>query len=344
MKIKEGISVLTILALTIFSFSSCAPFEPSSALSSPNAEDSEGDSMEDLICVGFSQLGSESSWRLANTKSVENTLTEENGFFLLSDNARQQQEKQIKAIRSFISQRVDVIVFSPVMEDGWETILKEAKEADIPVILLDRMIDVEDEDLYTTFVGEDMEKEGIKAGEWLEQDLEGDRENEEEINIAVLDGTSGSSAQIGRARGFTEVASRNRNWHIVAEDDANFTTAKAKEVMERFLKEYKDIDVVVSQNDDMTIGALEAIEEAGLTTGPEGDIRVISFDATSDGLQLVKDGRIDVDVECNPLSGPLLASVIQDIADGKKVKKEYFMQENVFTIDNVDAYIDSREY
>ncbi|MDO5012934.1 MAG: substrate-binding domain-containing protein, partial [Pseudomonadota bacterium] len=151
-----------------------------------SAGEAEEAQNEDLISVGFSQLGSESIWRTANTNSVRETLTEENGYFLLFDNARQMQDKQIKALRSFISQRVDVIVFCPVRESGWETVLEEAKEAGIPVIVLDRAISVADDSLYTCFVGEDMREEGVKAGEWLEENLEAQGRSDKETNIVVL--------------------------------------------------------------------------------------------------------------------------------------------------------------
>ena len=296
---------------------------------------------EDLISVGFSQLGSESIWRTANTNSVKSTLTEENGFFLLFDNARQMQEKQIKALRSFISQRVDVIVFCPVRETGWDTVLEEAKEAGIPVIVLDRAISVSDESLYTCFVGEDMRDEGVKAGRWLEQELE-EKGKEEKINIVVLQGTEGSSAQLGRSNGFATIAARHSNWKLTAQNGGDFTEAKGKEVMSRFLNEFDDIDVVVAQNDDMAFGAIDALEEAGIRPGE--DVLVISFDGSKRALQYVKEGKINVDVECNPLSGPLLSEVIRKVSAGVPVEKQYYMEEKVFTRENAGEYLEDREY
>ena len=258
---------------------------------------------EKLIVIGYSQLGSESIWRTANTASMQKAFTKENGFFLIMENGRQRQENQIKSIRSFISQRVDYIVFSPVTATGWDTVLQEAKDAGIPVIITDRMIDVADESLYTAWVGTDAHAEGKKAGQWLEQDLKKRGLQYEDINIVILTGTEGSSAADGRSAGFKEVAQRYDNWHILAEGCGDFTPAKGKEVMKTFLKEYSDIDVIVSQNDDMTFGALEAVHEAGLTTGIRGDIIVISFDATREALEMVKEGTINVDIECNPEQG-----------------------------------------
>ena len=205
----------------------------------------------DLIVVGISQLGSESVWRSANTVSIQQSISKENGFFPIFSNARQKQENQIKAIRGFISQRVDYIVFAPVVEEGWDTILNEAKDAGIPVIIMDRMVSVDDDSLFTAYVGTDKEIEGRKAGKWLEEKMKNEDKSEEDINIVVLQGTRGSSAEIGRTKGFGEVASRHSNWNILEEVDGDFTTSRGKEVMQMLLKKYTDIDVVVAQNDDM---------------------------------------------------------------------------------------------
>ena len=328
-----------LVFLCVVFLCACSPFDPREAEKSSVLESEQKN--EDLISVGFSQLGSESIWRTANTNSVKSTLTEENGFFLLFDNARQMQEKQIKALRSFISQRVDVIVFCPVRETGWDTVLEEANEAGIPVIVLDRAISVSDESLYTCFVGEDMREEGVKAGRWLEQELE-EKGKEEKINIVVLQGTEGSSAQLGRSNGFATIAARHSNWKLTAQNGGDFTEAKGKEVMSRFLNEFDNIDVVVAQNDDMAFGAIDALEEAGIRPGE--DVLVISFDGSKRALQYVKEGKINVDVECNPLSGPLLSEVIRKVSAGVPVEKQYYMEEKVFTKENAGEYLEDREY
>lgn len=309
----------------------------------PEDQEDEHALEDDLIVVGFSQLGSESVWRATHTQSIQEALSKENGFFLQYSNARQKQENQIKAIRGFISQRVDYIVFSPLMEDGWETVLTEAKDAGIPVILVDRKI-AGAEDLYTTFIGSDMAAEGRKAGEWLEDYEQEHNEENEEINIVVLTGTMGSTSQLGRSKGFEEVASRHQNWKVIGLTSGDFTVVKGKEVMAQMLNRFDDIDVVVSQNDEMTFGAIEAVEEAGKSTGMHGDMMMISFDGSRDALELVKNGKISCDVECNPLQGQLLASVIRKLEAGEQVEKEYFVDELVFTQDNVSAYLPNRAY
>lgn len=296
---------------------------------------------EDLIVVGFCQLGSESVWRTKHTDSIQQALSKENGFFLQYENARQKQENQIKAIRSFISQRVDYIVFSPLMEEGWETVLTEAKEAGIPVILVDRKISGAD-DLYRVFIGSDMEAEGRKAGEWLARHLRERGLENEPVNIAVLTGTTGSSPQIGRSKGFSEVAASHDNWRVIEQVSGEFTVGKGREVMAQLLLRHKDIDVVVSQNDEMTFGAIEALEEAGYVTGRPGSPILISFDGVQEALKLVESGRISCDVECNPRQGGLVARVIRQLEAGEPVGKEYFVREQVFTKENVGYYLNGQ--
>ena len=300
----------------------------------------------DRIVVGVSQLGSESGWRTANTESVQSVFTTENGYFLLFSNARQKQENQIKAIRSFISQRVDYIVFAPVVENGWRTVLQEAKEAGIPVIMMDRKVEAADQDLCVSWVGTDSRQEGVKAGRWLEGHLRKEGVTEEEdVNIVVLTGTEGASSAIGRSMGFAEVAHKHANWKILEEKCADFTSAKGKEVMAGFLRKYPDIDVVVSQNDDMTFGAIEAIREAGRTVGVYGEISIISFDAVHDALEMVADGTINVDIECNPNQGEYLSQVISMLEKGQEVEKDYYVEGDIFTIDNVtEEVLQERNY
>ena len=280
---------------------------------------------QNQIVVGVSQLGSESMWRTANSASIQQALCKENGYFLLFNNARQKQENQIKAIRSYISQRVDYIVFSPIVEDGWETVLQEAKEADIPVIVMDRNVSC-DPSLYTAWVGSDFTEEGRNAARWLEEDLKGKKfDQKETVHIVVLRGTSNASATLDS-------------------DDADFTTAKGREVMEKYLQKYKDIDVVVSQNDDMTFGAIEAIRAAGKTTGTGGDITLISFDGTRSALEKVKSGVINVDIECNPLQGTYIQEIINRLEDGESVDKINYVEEKVYTQKNVLSVLGDRVY
>lgn len=299
---------------------------------------------EDLIVVGVSQLGSESGWRTAHTLSIQNALTKDAGYFLIFNNARQMQENQIKAIRGFISQRVDYIVFAPVIETGWETVLQEAKDAKIPVVVIDRMVDVRDDSVYTTWIGTDAQAEGENAGKWLERYLDQKNRASEEINIVVLQGTPGSTAELGRTEGFENIAALHDNWYILESASGDFTAAKGKEVMREFLRRYPSIDILVSQNDDMTMGAIEAMREAGVSFGENGKVTVISFDATRDALEMVDAGLINVDIECNPVQGEYIDGIIQKLENGEPVEKSYIVEENIFTKDNVKDFLDSRTY
>lgn len=324
-----------------------SPFSLSSEKILQEAADAAKSDDEDtgnLITVGVSQIGSESSWRTAHTESIQAALTKENGFFMIFNNARQKQENQIKAIRSFISRQVDYIVISPVIEDGWETVLAEAKAAGIPVILMDRSISVQDESLYTSRVGIDATVEGEKAGLWLEEEMKKRGMENEDINIVVIHGTTGSSSQRGRTKGFNSISRNHTNWHVIDQIDGDFTTSKGKEAMEQLLEKYDDIDVIVSQNDDMTIGALEALNKAGIDTGIDSDVILISFDATRVALDLVAEGVINVDVECNPNQGEYVSEIIKKLENNEPVEKVYIVDEKVFTIDNVNDYLDSRTY
>lgn len=332
--------ILWIFFIGLITFASCS-LRPLKTLQ--NNETVRTEHMDsDLIIVGFSQLGSESDWRTANTKSIQTALTKKNGFSLIFSNGRQSQENQIKAIRSFIFQEVDYIVVAPVTETGWDTVLAEAKQAGIPVIIVDRMIETEDESLYVACVGTDKYAEGRRAGQWLEQYLK--EKNMDTINIVVLEGTPNSTAQIGRSMGFEDIAIKHKNWNILARENGDFTKAKGKEVMEKFLKKYDNIDVLVSQNDDMTFGAIEAIRELGLTCGVNGDITIISFDAVAEAFDKMEEGLINVDIECNPLQGPMIAQIIGRLERGEKVEKVSYVTGKVFEAQNAEKDRIGRSY
>ncbi len=302
-----------------------------------------GDSEGGLIKVGYAQIGAESDWRLANTESFKQQFTEENGYELIFNDGQQKQENQIKAIRDFIAQDVDYIVLAPVVETGWDTVLQEAKDAGIPVILSDRGVDVADDSLYTTQVCGDFVLEGNNAGDWLAQELKDKGRDKEEINVCVIEGTTGASAATGRKEGFAAKADEN-GWKILDSQDGDFTQEGGQEVMESFLKNYDDIDVVVCANDNEAFGAIAAIEAAGKTTGPEGDIWIISFDAVKQGFQYMVDGKLNCDVECNPLYGPKIDEIIKKLENGEELEKLSHPEEGVFDYKTAADLIDSRPY
>jgi len=296
----------------------------------------------DLITVGFSQVGAESDWRVANTKSMKDALSEENGFELIFSDAQQKQENQIKAVRDFITQEVDYIVIAPITETGWETVLTEAKEAGIPVIIVDRMINVTDDSLYTAWVGSDFEQEGKDAANWLVEYMNNQGKGNEEQNVVVLQGTIGSSAELGRTKGFDEVISNYSNYHVLAKQTGEFTQTKGQEVMESFIKQYSDIDVVVAQNDNMAFGAIDALKNAGKNPGK--DVVVISFDSVRAAFEAMIAGDLNVTVECNPLHGPRVVEIINKLESGESVDKIQYVKEGIYPSETAAEDIKSREY
>ncbi|WP_077613154.1 ABC transporter substrate-binding protein [Clostridium sp. Marseille-P2415] len=299
---------------------------------------------KDQIVVGFSQVGAESDWRTANTESMKSTFTEENGYKLIFDDAQQKQENQLKAVRNFIQQDVDYIVIAPVTETGWDTVLQEAKDAEIPVIIVDRMINVSDDSLYTAWVGSNFLQEGYDAVAWLDEYLKKNNRADEDINIVTLQGTIGSSAQIGRTDGVEEKMKDHPKWKMLERQTGEFTQAKGQEVMESFLKTYDDIDVVIAENDNMAFGAIDAIKAAGKTCGPDGDIVIISFDAVAAAFDSMIAGDMNVSVECNPLHGPRVAEIIQKLEKGESVDKIAYVQEGVYPADTAAEEKPKRAY
>ena len=293
----------------------------------------------DRIVLGFSQIGAESEWRTANTASIQSAAPEA-GITLRFSDAQQKQENQIKALRSFIAQRVNVIAFSPVVETGWETVLREAKSANIPVILTDRAVEVSDKSLYLSLIGSDFVEEGRKAGRWLlanTKDIAGD------INIVELQGTVGSAPANDRKKGFAEIIAAEPRYKIIRSQTGDFTRAKGKEVMEAFLKaEGKKINVLFAHNDDMAIGAIQAIEEAGLKPGT--DITIISIDGVKGAFEAMIAGKLNVTVECSPLLGPQLMAAVKDVVAGKPIPKRIVTEESVFPKETAAQVLPTRKY
>lgn len=307
------------------------------ALATATACGSNGSSTTDdeTITLGFSQVGAESGWRTANTESIQQAA-EDAGIDLQFSDAQQKQENQIQAIRSYIQQNVDVIAFSPVVETGWDAVLLEAQRADIPVILTDRAIDSDDDSLYETFLGSDFVEEGRKAGEWLVDNVE------DETNVVELQGTTGAAPAIDRNEGFEEVIADRPGIEIIDTQDGDFTRSGGKEVMEAFLRSHDDIDVVYSHNDDMGLGAIEAIQAAGLEPGE--DIQIITVDAVQAGMEALAEGDINFIVECNPLLGDQLMELVEQVAAGEEVSARIEVEETTFTPEEAEAALPERQY
>ncbi|GGM33217.1 ABC transporter substrate-binding protein [Promicromonospora citrea] len=319
-------------AAALFALGACS----SDAGTATGGGGQSGGADDGVITLGFSQVGAESGWRAANTKSIQDTLTAENGFDLKFSDAQQKQENQIQAIRSYITQGVDVIAFSPVVETGWDAVLEEAKAAGIPVILTDRAVDSEDESLYESFIGSDFVKEGQMAGEWVVDQYDG-----EGYKVVELQGTTGAAPAIDRKEGF-EAAIEGSDLEIIDSQTGNFTRAEGKTVMEGFLNKHDDIDLVYAHNDDMGLGAIEAIEAAGMTPGE--DIKIVTVDAVKDGMQALVDGKINYIVECNPLLGPDLAEIAKKVVAGEEVEKRIVVEDQAFDQEAAKEALPTREY
>ena len=325
MKKRKVLAVLLCAAMTAALAVGCGGSKGSD--SSDKSSDSSSSS-DDVITVGFSQVGAESDWRTANSQSMKDTFSKENGYDLIFDDAQQKQENQITAIRNFIQQEVDYIVLAPVTESGWDPVLKEAKDADIPVIIVDRMVDVSDDSLYTAWVGSDFKLEGEKACAWLKAYTEA--KGMKEVNIVDIQGTIGASAQIGRTEALNEAVKAN-GWNLLAQQTGEFTQAKGQEVMQSFLKKYKkDINVVYCENDNEAFGAIDAIKAAGYEVGADKDMMVFSFDSTKEGLKKVQSGEITLNTECNPLHGPRVEEIIKKLEANEKVDKKAYVDEGIF--------------
>ncbi|MBQ8950792.1 MAG: ABC transporter substrate-binding protein [Eubacterium sp.] len=323
---KKKVLSLLLAAAFVSGMAGCA--------AEKNTEEEE--SPRKYISVGFSQLGAESDWRVANTDSIRESLSREEGFDLMFDDAQQKQDKQIRAIRNFTQQEVDCIVLAPVMETGWDTVLEEARDAGIPVVVVDRMVDVKDKTLFTAWVGSDFKKEGKVACEWLNEYTKAKGISPEELNIVDIQGTLGATAQIGRTDGLMEGAEKY-GWNIVASEPADYTRAKGREVMQKLLNEYENINVAYCENDNEAMGVIDAIEASGRVAGTDianGEILVISFDAAHSGLSMVMEGKIALDVECNPLQGDAVKNLINAIKNGEDFEKYTYIKESAFSSDD----------
>jgi simple sugar transport system substrate-binding protein len=290
------------------------------------------------IVMGFAQVGSESEWRVANTKSIK-TAAAKAGIDLIFEDGKQQQSKQIDAIRSFIRKKVDVIAFSPIVESGWEEVLREARDAGIPVILSDRSVDLKDDSLWLTFMGSDFTEEGRRAARWLIEN----RKKPGQINIVELQGTNGSAPAIERRIGFEEVIKGHSDFKIVISEGADFTIAQGYDVMKSILsRPHPRIDAIFAHNDDMAIGAIKAMEEVGLRPGK--DISVVSIDAAHLAFTAMIDGKLSCSVECNPLLGPQLMKAVQDYMNGKDLPIRMITSEGIFPAKTALRDMSGREY
>jgi galactofuranose transport system substrate-binding protein len=340
MKISRDWLVLAVIPALLLSMAGCT--QSLSALPAPSPVSTLSDkpkkTYKDLI-VGYAQLGDESEWRSANTASVKEAAADL-GVELKFSDAQQKQENQIKAIRSFIAQKVDVIGVAPLVETGWDDVFREAKEAGIPIILVDRRAAVPP-DLYVTFIGSDFLEEGRNAARIMAKLTNG------KANIVELQGTRGSAPANDRFSGFREILKDYPDMKILDTEDGNFTVAKGKEVMQAFLEAHgTDITAVFAHNDDMALGAIQAIEEYGLKPGV--DIKIVSVDAARGAFEAMMAGKLNATVECNPLLGPQFFELALKVVNGEPVPKWIPSQESEFLAsqgaDQLKQILSTRKY
>jgi galactofuranose transport system substrate-binding protein len=333
MKPRHKLNVISrcLLYLLLLSLIACGP-----AANAPVATETPvGKKMYKNLVVGFAQVGAESEWRTGNTESIMEAA-ENLGVELKFVDGLQEQENQIKAIRTFIAQQVDVIGVSPVVQTGWESVFQEAKDAGIPIILVDRRADVPVE-LYATHLGSDFVEEGRNAARVMAKLLNG------KGNIVEITGTIGSAPAVDRYTGFREIIKEYPNIKIIASENGDFTRARGKEVMENMLRQYgKRIDALYSHNDDMAIGAIKAIESYGLKPGE--DIKIVSIDAIRDAFQAMIDGKLNATVECNPLLGPKFFELALQVANGELVPKWVPSIEYIYYPEQAEQILPTRKY
>lgn len=295
---------------------------------------------KEKLIIGFSQIGTESAWRIQNTKSIFEAAKDRD-IEILYDDAKQKQSNQLKAIRSFIVYQVDVIVFVPIVSDGWDNVLQEAKDANIPVIVIDRQINA-DPSLYAGFLGEDGFEQGKSAAKFLINKC--NNSTKEKFNILELAGTANSSIAVSRAEGFREIIEKDARFNFIHSEDGDFLRSRGKEIMDKIIAKSgglkignEPIHVIFSHNDPMTLGLLESLDEHKISTK---NTIIISIDAEQESIDALKEGKLNCVVECNPNLGPTLMDLVQKIAAGETIPRTTYMNETVFTEnDDFSTYV-----
>lgn len=353
--LRKKLAVLFAATMVMAAVAGCGTQAPAETAAEPAAETTEAPAAEKteeaapaaeetetaeepaaadgaMISVGYAQVGHESDWRTANTQNYQDVFSAENGYELQLVDCDNDNAAQLEAVRNFIGQELDYIVIAPIETAGWDTVLQEAQDAGIPVIIADREIDA-DASLYDAWVGTNTKNEGVTAANWLAEYMNG-----EEANILVIEGSVGASATLGRTEGFNEVAANHSEWTILDSQSGDFTQSGGQEVMESFIKSYEgQFNVVVCQNDNEAYGAMDAMDAAGITYGVDGDVVLISYDATHDGLQYTLDGKINCNVECNPIQAAVVAEVIQAMQSGGAYEEVTLVNDEAFVAPGIES-------
>lgn len=339
MKIKK---IMTCFFLVVCTMALAACGKKDSGGEETKKEES-AESSNSMITVGYAQSGTGAAWSLAYVESIQQNCTKENGINLIYENAEGDFEKQKEYIKSFIDQKVDLIGFTPIVEEGWDDVLKEAKAAGIPVILLDRKINTSDDTLYNCWVGSDFLLEGYKAADWLIEYMKTTAPDKKgKFKVALFQGTLGASAEVGRTQGLEEMLNATGKYEFVYKDTGDFSYDGGVQNMEKVLEQGLDIDILIGENDDMTLGAIEVMEKNGIKPGK--DVVIVSFDGIKAAFEAMIAGKINCDMECNPLSGKPFVEAIKKVMNGDPVEKMLYIQEELFPADTAADYIDHRKY
>ena len=288
------------------------------------------------LTIGFSQVGQESDWRTANTDSLRGMAVTE-GWDMIYDDAQQKQENQVKALRNFITQGVDYILFTGVVTTGWEEVLKEVNEAEIPLILVDRMPDCMDEIEYAGAFGGDFVEEGRRMARWTVNYFN----TTEEVNVVILEGTTGAAAATDRTAGINEVLAQYPNYKVIASQTGNFTRAEGQAAMEGIMKANPDIDILLAENDDMALGAIDVIKAAGKVPGK--DIVIVGCDSVKAAFDAIVAGEMNATIECNPLYSAAVIELINKLEAGEPGSRTLIHpEEGCFCIDGGIEYADGK--
>lgn len=336
-KAHKMITCLFFLIMSAMALAACGKDSPKETEQAQ--ESSEG---PQLITVGYAQSGTGASWSLANVESIQQALSEDNGIKLIFENAEDDFDTQIAYVRSFIEQKVDLIGFTPIVSEGWEEVLQEAKAAGIPVIVMDRMVEVSDDSLYNCWIGSNFLLEGYKAADWLISYMKALNTDKEVFNVALFQGALGASAETGRTQGVEEMLNTDGHYKFVYKDTGNFSHDGGVENMQKVLDQNLDIDILISENDDMALGAIEVMEENGIKPGE--DIVIVSFDGIRAAFEAMMEGKINCVMECNPLTGDLFAEAIKTVINGDPIAKRNYVTEELFPADTAADYINNRKY
>lgn len=338
-KTKTNTKKLTCLFLIICAMAMAACGKDRSR---PADVGDEAPDVPQLITVGYVQSGTGAAWSLANVESIQQAMDGQDGIQLLYENAEDDFDRQIAYVRSFIEQKVDLIGFTPIVSEGWDDVLNEAKAAGIPVIVMDRMVDTADDTLYSCWIGSNFLLEGYKAADWLINYMKALDAKKDAYQVALFQGTLGASAETGRTQGVEEMLNADGHYTFVYKDTGNFSRSGGVENMQKVLDQGLDIDILISENDDMALGAIEVMEENGIKPGK--DIVILSFDGIRAAFEAMTEGKINCDMECNPLTGELFAEAVKTVINGDPIAKKNYITEELFPADTAADYIDNRKY